>query len=214
MEKIIKRIVGVLLLGALCLGQETPHFRTEVNLINVTALVRDAGGKLLTDLQKSDFEILEDGLPRTIQFFARQRQLPLSLALIVDVSGSQDKFLKQHNRDVEEFPKIVLGPADQAVAVCFGNHLRLVSDATSSVEEVMNGLRSFVKGDRRFPEIGPTKEDRDLGTALYDALYFTTKEKLKETEERRTICWTRSARRKTKTRSSAAFATRTPAKAS
>jgi len=48
----------------------------------------------------------------------------------------------------------------------------------------MDGLRSFVKGDRNYPEIGP-KEERDLGTALYDALYFTMQEKLKQTEERR-----------------------------
>ena len=48
----------------------------------------------------------------------------------------------------------------------------------------MDGLEQFRKGDRKFPEIGP-KEDRELGTALYDALYFSLKEKLETTGERR-----------------------------
>jgi Ca-activated chloride channel family protein len=48
----------------------------------------------------------------------------------------------------------------------------------------MDGFQSFAKGDRHFPESGP-KESRDLGTAPYDALYFTTKEKLNQADERR-----------------------------
>jgi Ca-activated chloride channel family protein len=184
MTTLLLKILTLFVLGAFCSAQEPARFRTEINLINVTILVRSAGSTLITGLTKDDFEVFEDGVPQKVQFFARERELPLSLGLIVDVSGSQDKFLKQHNRDVEQFLKLVLGPADRTVAICFGNHLRLVSDATSSVAGVMDGLRKFVKGDRQFPEIGP-KENRDLGTALYDALYFTTSEKLKRAEERR-----------------------------
>jgi Ca-activated chloride channel family protein len=160
-----------LLLVALCFGQEQPVFRTEVNLITVTVLVRSSDGALITDLGEDDFELFEDGISQRVQFFAREKEVPLNLGLVVDVSGSQDKFLVT-----------VLAPADRAVAICFGNHLRLVSDSTSSSDQIMDGLRRFAKGDHHFPEIGP-KEERDLGTALYDALYFTIKEKLKETEE-------------------------------
>ncbi len=165
-------------------AQQQPSFRAEVNLINVTALVKASDGGLITDLSKEDFEVFEDGVPQRVQFFAREKEIPLSLALIVDASGSQDKFIDQHNRDVERFLATVLAPADRAVAVCFGNHLRMVSDTTASTEQIMDGLRRFAKGDYHFPEIGP-KEPRELGTALYDAIYFTTREKLKQTEERR-----------------------------
>jgi Ca-activated chloride channel family protein len=94
------------------------------------------------------------------------------------VSGSQDKFLKQHNHDVEIFLNTVLRPSDHIFAVCFGNHLRLVSDGTSSGSAVVDGLERFRKGSDKFPEIGP-KETRDLGTALYDAIYFSILDKLK-----------------------------------
>ncbi len=173
-----------LTVGALLFAQQSPTFHTEVNLVNVTALVRSADGTLLTDLKKDDFQVLEDGVEQHVQFFAREKEIPLDLALVVDVSGSQDKFLEQHNRDVEQFLTTVLSPTDRATAICFGNHLRLVSDRTSSVDQIMDGLRRFSKGDRHFPEIGP-KEERELGTALYDALYFATKEKLTAADESR-----------------------------
>ena len=165
-------------------GQQPPLFRSDVNLVNITAVARSTNGKLLRNLNKDDFEIFEDGVPQTIQFFARQTELPLSLGVIVDVSGSQDKFLKQHLRDIEVFLKTVLKPSDKAFAVCFANHLRLVSDMTSSWPEVLDGLTRFQKGASNFPEVGP-KEKRELGTAFYDALYFSITEKLKTADERR-----------------------------
>ena len=168
-------------------GQETPAFHTEVNLVNVSAVARAADGRLLGDLTKDDFEVLEDGVLQTPRFFARQTELPLRLGLLVDVSGSQEHFLKRHDCDIDAFLKQVLRPVDKAFAVCFGNHLRLVSDFSSSPPEIMDGLRRFAKGEYHFPEIGP-KEDRDLGTALYDALYFGAIEKLEKADvERRAL---------------------------
>ena len=165
-------------------GQEPPAFQANVNLVNITAVVRSADGKLLKNLTQDDFEVVEDGVPQAIRFFARETDLPLSLGLISDVSGSQDKFLKRHNHDVEMFLSAVLRPSDHVFAICFGNHLRLVSDGTSSGSAVVDGLERFRKGSAKFPEIGP-KEERVLGTALYDAIYFSILEKLKNTEQGR-----------------------------
>jgi Ca-activated chloride channel family protein len=167
-------------------AQETV-FHSEVHLVNMTFSVRDPDGKTATGLGAGDFNVFEDGVRQEIRFFAREDQLPLSLGLIVDVSGSQDKFIKRHQHDIETFLKGILRPSDQAFAVCFGNHLRLVSDATSSASQITDGLRHFDKGDMTFPEIGP-KEDRELGTALYDAIYYSVEEKLRsETNRRRAL---------------------------
>ncbi|QNI34571.1 VWA domain-containing protein [Alloacidobacterium dinghuense] len=165
------------------MAQETV-FHSEVHLVNMTFSVRGPDGKTAAGLAVDDFEVFEDGAPQKIRFFAREDQLPLSLGLIVDVSDSQDKFLKRHQHDIEIFLKGILRPSDQAFAVCFGNHLRLVSDTTSSVSQIMDGLKSFDKGDMDFPEIGP-KEERELGTALYDAIYFSVEEKLQSDNNRR-----------------------------
>lgn len=168
----------------ICYAGQQAAYRAEVNLVNITAVVHSSDGKLITNLNKDDFELTEDGVPQTIQFFAREAELPLSLGLIVDVSGSQDKFLRRHNHDIETFLKTVVRPSDQLFAVCFGNHLRLVSAGTSSVPGIMQGFERFTKEMERFPEIGP-HEDRDLGTALYDAIYFSIVEKIKAAGERR-----------------------------
>ena len=174
----------LLVIASCCAGQQPPSFRAEVNLVNITAVVRSADGKLLRDLNQDDFEVLEDGVPQTIRFFARETELPLSLGLIIDVSGSQDKFVARHIRDVETFLHAVLRPSDHVFAVCFGNHLRLVSEETSSGSAVVDGLERFRKGAGGMPEIGP-REDRELGTALYDAIYFSILEKLKSAGQAR-----------------------------
>ena len=139
---------------------------------------------LSTGLTQGDFTVVEDGVLQKIRFFAHDNELPLSIGLIIDESGSQDKFVKEHEKDIEAFLRQVLEPKDQAFAVCFGNHLRLVSDLTSSTGTIMDGIRAFDKGDIKFPEVGP-KEERELGTALYDAVYFGITEKLANIHQRR-----------------------------
>jgi Ca-activated chloride channel family protein len=158
-------------------AQEAPQFRAEVNLVSVTFSVRSSDGSLVHDLTRDDFEVVEDGVPQKIQFFARESELPLRIGLIVDGSGSQGKFVKRHERDLAVFLQSVLRPSDEALALGFGNHLRLLSDFTSSPDIIADGLRRYQKGDTHFPELGP-KEERDLGTALYDALVFTIQERL------------------------------------
>lgn len=172
------KLAWLLALASRCLlwAQEAPQFRAEVNLVSVTCSVRAADGHLVHDLTRDDFEVFEDGVPQKIQFFARESELPLRIGLIVDGSGSQGKFVKRHQRDLETFLEGVLRPGDEALALGFGDHLRLLSDFTSSPDTIADGLERYQKRDSKFPELGP-KEERDLGTALYDALVFTMQEK-------------------------------------
>jgi Ca-activated chloride channel family protein len=165
-------------------AQEAPHFHADVNLVSVTCSVRSTEGSFIHDLTMADFEVLEDGVPQKIQFFARKSELPLRVGLIVDGSGSQSKFVKRHEHDLKTFLDSVLRPDDQALALGFGNHLRLVSDFTSSPVAITDSLRRYEKGDYHLPELGP-KEERDFGTALYDAVVFTIQEKFSVLERRR-----------------------------
>ena len=160
--------------------------RVNVSLVNVTFMARDANGAPIENLTKDDVDLYEDGVPQRIEFFAKSTDLPLTLALIMDASGSQEHFEKKHERDLEVFLKEVLGPKDRTFMVCFGNHLRLVSDYTNSPEEILLNFREFDRGKRHFPEIGP-QEDRDLGTAFYDSIYYSVTEKLAQTGGRQAI---------------------------
>jgi Ca-activated chloride channel family protein len=177
-------LMAVMLAGSASMAQQP--IRVDVNLVSVAFTARDAQGKLVDHLSKDDVELLEDAVPQKIEFFAKSTDLPLTLALIVDVSGSQDEFGKKHKKDLEIFLKEILRPQDRVFLICFGNHLRLVSDNTNSPAQVLEDYKEFDKGKRHFPEIGP-EEDRELGTAFYDAIYYGVTERLAQAGGRKAI---------------------------
>jgi Ca-activated chloride channel family protein len=183
----------LMILGCgLAFGQEPIH--VAVNLVNVAFSVRDSRGALVENLAKEDIEIFEDAVPQKISFFARSTDVPLTLGLIVDVSGSQDHFTKQHEQDLEVFLKEVLGPRDRAFLVTFGNHIRLISDFSASGAEIIERMKEYKDGNKgkhkgksaEFPELGP-RESRDLGTAFYDSIYYSVTEKLARENGRRAL---------------------------
>jgi len=170
------------------------RIQVAVNLVNVAFSVRDGHGSLVENLSKEDIEIYEDAVPQKISFFAKSTDVPLTLGLIVDVSGSQDHFSKQHEHDLEVFLKEVLGPKDRAFLVTFGNHIRLISDFSPSGPEIIEHMQAYTERDKgrnkkkhmRFPELGPV-ESRDLGTAFYDSIYYSVTEKLARENGRRAL---------------------------
>jgi Ca-activated chloride channel family protein len=161
-------------------AQELPPLaiKVDVRLVNVAFVVRDTAGRLYGDLTKDDIEIFEDGVRQEVKFFGRSNDLPLRLGLVADVSGSQERFIKRHHRDVERFVHDAVTPRDRALLICFGNHIRVVSDFSSSAAELMDGLESFEKHRARFPELEPD-DTREAGTALFDAMYLTAMQKMR-----------------------------------
>jgi Ca-activated chloride channel family protein len=185
---LVVSVVCALAAPPVALRAQEPTFKNEVHLIDFTFSVRRENGTLVGGLTRDDFQITEDGVPQKIAFFGRENDLPLTLGLIVDVSDSQSKFIKRHLKDVGKFLNTVLGPKDEAFTICFGNHLRLTNDASSSIPEIMDGLQRFDRGDRNFPELA-ADDKRDAqsggGTALYDAVYYSVQQKLAGTSGRR-----------------------------
>jgi Ca-activated chloride channel family protein len=182
----MRRFMLVLLVfaGQFCFCEEP--IRVNVKLVNVAFSARDSQGGLVTSLAKDDIEVIEDAVPQKISFFAHSVDVPLTLGLIVDFSGSQDQFSKRHQHDLEVFLKDVLGPKDRVFLICFGNHLRLVSDFSQSGPELMDRLKLYRRDNQHFPELGPN-EDRESGTAFYDSIYYSVTEKLAADSGRRAL---------------------------
>ena len=177
--------VGLLTLaGGMGRGQEP--IRVKVNLVNVAFVARDAGGALVNNLTQDDVEVFEDAVSQKVSYFARSVDVPLTLGLIVDASGSQDHFSKQHEKDLDVFFKDVLGPKDRVFLIGFGNHIRLVSDFSASGSGLLAEWKAYQKSNKHFPLLGPD-EDRDLGTAFYDSIYYSVTEKLARENGRRAI---------------------------
>lgn len=177
--------IAIACLVALALRAQD-SIKIDVNLVNVAFSVRDAGGALVDGLTQDDFEVMEDSAPQKIAYFAKSTDIPLTLGLIVDASGSQDRFERQHEHDLDTFLEAVLGPKDRAFLIGFGNHVRLVNDFSRSGSEMMQRWREYEKHTDRFPELGPS-ESRDLGTAFYDSIFYSIEDKLLKENGRRAL---------------------------
>ena len=159
------------LLTPLAFAQDPPPIKVEVNLVNVPFTVRDARGQWITNLNAGDFEVLEDGIQQKISFFSKASDSPLSIAVVADISGSQEEFLKDHRRDLRDFLKTVMTKRDQAMLVCFGNSIRLVSNFNQQADDLDEALKDYQKAKNvsQYPKLGPP-ELRSGGTAFYDAI--------------------------------------------
>jgi len=157
--------------------------KSEVHLANFTYSVRRPDGTLVKGLTQEDFQVNEDGAPQKIAFFGKEQDMPLTLGLVVDMSDSQSHFYKRHRKDIGKFLHSILRPNDQVFTICFGNHLRLTNDLTANPDAVMDGLERFDHGERKFPEFAA--EEREGGTALFDAVYHGIHERLAAAQGRR-----------------------------
>ena len=77
--------------AAVVLAQQQPVIRVDVSLVHILATVKNKAGQLVGGLHKEDFEIYDNGAPQQVAVFERQTDQPLSVALLVDASGSTAK---------------------------------------------------------------------------------------------------------------------------
>jgi Ca-activated chloride channel family protein len=151
------------------------QIRVDVDVVNVLCTVRDGRGALVTDLKKEDFEIRENGKPRQIRYFARETDLPLTVALLVDVSGSVRGFLKSEKETAFDFFRVVLRKQDQAMVTGFSSTIVRWRDLTGSLA----ALREALEMMHAVPFKGLPKDGGPVPTTLlYDAVVSTAMNQL------------------------------------
>lgn len=181
-----------LLVGALPAQQpsdELPTFKADVNVVNVLCTVRNKQNGLVGSLEKRDFTIFEDGKQQEITAFARDTDVPLTIALLVDVSESQERLIDTERRAAYEFFSKVLRKKDEAFLISFGAEAELLQDSTNSPKLLQDGLsqlRLSVPVGGLHPGPVPTMQNQ-AGTILYDAVYLAANEKLKGDVGRKAI---------------------------
>jgi len=183
-----------LYLAGVALAQaQDAKFSSSVNVVNVLASVRDKQGKIVHDLTQDEFVIQEDGRPQTIRYFSQQGDLPLTLGLLLDTSGSQLRILGQE-RDAshEFFEHILREDKDKAFLVQFAAEVELLQDLTSSRKDLEAALRDAgpSQSDRRAPGTSRGRgQGRGAfgGTALYDSVFLAADEVLKKQEGRKAV---------------------------
>lgn len=108
-------------------------FSGGVDVVNILATVRDKKGVLITDLDKDDFQLKEDGKPQAIEYFAQLTDLPLTVGLLIDTSRSQMRILEEEQAAGKRFfDRVIDESKDQAFVINFDFEVTLMEDLTSS----------------------------------------------------------------------------------
>ena len=166
-----------------------PAIQVDVNLVNILASVRDKHNALIPNLSKDDFALTEDGQPQVIKYFARETDLPLTIGLLIDVSGSQSNLIEVERRAAYEFFSSVLKKKDMAFLISFGESAELLQDFTGSPRLLQAGLeRLRVNSGVTGIHPGPVPTiSQPRGTILYDAVYLASFDRLSHEVGRKAI---------------------------
>jgi len=167
--------------AAAAIAQDLPEpIKVDVNVVNMLCAVRDKKGGLIHTLSKDDFQLYEDGKLQTIKYFSRETDLPLTIGLLVDVSGSQANLIDIEKRAATAFFEQVLKKKDVAFVISFGTDSELLQDITGSPRLLREGL-DRLRLNAGFRGLGPgpvPTSGHPKGTVLYDAVYLAANDRL------------------------------------
>jgi len=183
------RILVLAAAVGLALAQEPPTIKVEVNIVNLLCSVRDNKGALISNLTKDDFLVSEEGKPQEIRYFTRESDLPLTIGLLVDLSGSQKNLIEIERRAAHNFFSNVLRKKDLAFLIGFGADAELVQDLTGSLVLLRDGLDSLkLSTPPPMMQPGPVPTIyKQRGTVLFDAVYLAASERLRSEVGRKAI---------------------------
>jgi VWFA-related protein len=181
----------------------TATLRRDVNLVSVYYTVRDSKRRLVSELTRDRFQVLEDGREQRIRNFAHHSDVPLNLGVLLDTSTGLLRLLELEADSASQFLHSVLRPNDMAFAASFSGEVRILQVPTQEPERLeaqINTIRGHARpgasAPRRPPPGGPPGTPPTVGTPpfnpqriarLYDALRLTTSRFLAEEYGRKAV---------------------------
>ncbi len=154
-------------------------FKVGVNVVQLFFNVKDKHGALIPNLTKEDFEIFEDSKQQAVKYFTAESNLPLTLGILIDSSGSQLRVLDMEKEVGGAFLKQILTDKDEAFVIDFNVDADLVQDFTRDVRRLQNALNKVkINSGVSFGMGGPVPTASQRGTVLYDAVYLSAHDML------------------------------------
>jgi VWFA-related protein len=152
---------------------DDPTISVNVDLVDVRFTVADKKGKLITRLKQEDFKVFEDNRQQLITSFVSETNLPLTVALLVDTSGSiREKLRFEQEAAIEFFHSSIRRGQDKALVISFDSGVDLVQDFTDDPDTLSQAVGKIRAGG---------------GTSLYDAMFLAVTEKLANESGRRVM---------------------------
>jgi Ca-activated chloride channel homolog len=135
----------------------TPAITSTTGLVHLVATVMDRRREFVTDLEQTDFKVLEDGTPQEIRYFGRDTDLPLRIGILLDTSNSIRPRLEFEKEAANDFLQhVIRRNKDQAFLMTFDNEPEVIQDFTGDLSLLTDAIR---------------KQRAGGGTALDDAIY-------------------------------------------
>ena len=169
--------------------------RVETNLTNIFFTAADKQKRFISTLKKEDVRILEDGIPQQIFTFQQSIDLPLSLAILIDCSGSEERTLPEEKGAAREFLESVLrADKDEAAIVTFTGEVTLEQGLTGNMGRLRRAIdevrfvppAGYIGGNVVLggtPPISGTQQTLAGSTAIWDAIWATSNELLEGAAE-------------------------------
>jgi VWFA-related protein len=167
--------------------ESTETLRVNVEVVQLFFNVKDKHGALIPNLTKDNFDVAEDGKPQTIKYFKAETDLPLTLGILIDTSGSQQRVLGMEQETGAAFLENVLRPKDEAFVISFDIDINLLQDFTNSMSKLRRALNDTKINTGGVSCAGgplgpqgpiPCSSTGPRGTALYDAVYLASHDEL------------------------------------
>ena len=163
--------------------QSVETLKVNVEVVQLFFNVKDKHGALIPSLTKDNFDLFEDGQAQTIKYFKAESDLPLTLGILIDSSGSQMRVLDMEKEVGGSFLENTLRAKDEAFVISFDVDINLLQDFTSSVSRLKHALNEAkintggvgCSGGPIGPQGPiPCSTSGQRGTALYDAVYLAS----------------------------------------
>jgi VWFA-related protein len=167
------------------IDEDDEPLKIEAELVNVFFTAADSSRRFITDLKKEDVRILEDGQPQQIFTFYRQVDLPLSLAILIDTSGSQQRTLPEEKEAAKAFlDDVVRSNKDEVAVLSFTGETTLEQGLTGNVQRLQHAIdrvefvppSGYIGGgvSTGTPPINGKSADIMASTAIWDAIWVAS----------------------------------------
>jgi VWFA-related protein len=171
MKHALCALILVVLIAVALAGEQS--ITVDVDLVNIYFTVTNKKGQLIPKLGPESFSVFEDGAAQEITHFSRETDVPLTIVLLIDTSGSVRDKLEYEQQAAMEFFHSTLQPArDRAAVLTFDSSVEQRQDYTDDPELLSQAVLHAIAGG---------------GTRLFDALAFSVREKLSGSTERKVI---------------------------
>ncbi|HEX8846318.1 MAG TPA: VWA domain-containing protein [Pyrinomonadaceae bacterium] len=175
--------------------QDDEVLKVETDLTNILFTAVDKQKRFVTNIRQEDIRVTEDGQAQEIFTFARQTDLPLSLAIVIDTSVSEERTLPIEKAAASSFVDTVIrADKDEAAVITFTGEATLEQNLTGNVSRIRRALdrvefvppSGYIGGGQvaGTPPISGTNQSIQGSTAIWDAVWVTSDEILSQTSDK------------------------------